>query len=244
MTTIVEHMIVVGAKNRPFMLDKTMYSSWKSRILLYIKGNKNGRMMLESIENGPLVYPTIEEDGKIYDKKYVELTEQEKLQDDCDVQATNIVLQDLSQHEGYANEARMMCGRYPDPLALVANYQTQSNSTHTSSSTIIPTSIPDLTQSYTTISSLKCISYPHTLLISQQPQVEFPQLDLGLVVPSFLPGGDPIACLNKAMAFMSTMMASHFPSTNNQLRTSSNPRIQATIQDGRVIVQQVQGRQD
>ncbi|GJT81485.1 TALE protein [Tanacetum coccineum] len=45
------------------------------------------------------------------------------------------------------------------------------------------------------------------------------------------------------MAFMSTVMASHFPSTNNQLRTSSNLRNQATIQDGRVIVQQVQGRQ-
>ncbi|GJZ26526.1 hypothetical protein Tco_0570779 [Tanacetum coccineum] len=33
------------------------------------------------------------------------------------------------------------------------------------------------------------------------------------------------------------------PLTNNQLRTSSNPRNQATIQDGRVTVQQVQGRQ-
>nr|GEV85801.1 hypothetical protein [Tanacetum cinerariifolium] len=54
---------------------------------------------------------------------------------------------------------------------------------------------------------------------------------------------DPIACLNKAMAFMSTMMASHFPSTNNQLRISSNPINQATIQDGRVTIQQVQGRQ-
>ncbi|GKD22683.1 copia protein [Tanacetum coccineum] len=53
------------------MLDKSMYKSWESRMLLYIKGNKNGRMMLESIKNGPL------------------------LQDDCDVQATNIVLQGL-----------------------------------------------------------------------------------------------------------------------------------------------------
>nr|GEU73078.1 hypothetical protein [Tanacetum cinerariifolium] len=34
-----------------------------------------------------------------------------------------------------------------------------------------------------------------------------------------------------------------FPSTNNQLRTSSNLINQAIIQDGRVIVQQVQGRQ-
>nr|GFC18094.1 hypothetical protein [Tanacetum cinerariifolium] len=32
------------------------------------------------------------------------------------------------------------------------------------------------------------------------------------------------------------------PQTNNQLRTSSNPRNQATVQDGRVLVQNVQGR--
>ncbi|GJZ47272.1 hypothetical protein Tco_0601104, partial [Tanacetum coccineum] len=52
-------------------------------------------MMLESIENGPLVYPAVKEDGKFCDMKYAELIEQEKLQDDYDVQATNIVLQGL-----------------------------------------------------------------------------------------------------------------------------------------------------
>ncbi|GKB03370.1 putative ribonuclease H-like domain-containing protein [Tanacetum coccineum] len=56
-------------------------------------------------------------------------------------------------------------------------------------------------------------------------------------------GDDPIACLNKAMAFLTAIASSRFPSTNNQLRTSSNPRNQATIQDGRVTMQQVQGRQ-
>nr|GFD21530.1 hypothetical protein [Tanacetum cinerariifolium] len=50
---------------------------------------------LESIENGSLVYPTIEENGQIRNKRYIELTEQEQLQDDYDVQATNIVLQGL-----------------------------------------------------------------------------------------------------------------------------------------------------
>ncbi|GJU15025.1 hypothetical protein Tco_1142991 [Tanacetum coccineum] len=95
MTTLAEHMIVASAENRPPMLDKTMYNSWQSHMLLYTKGKKNGRMMLESIEKGPLVYPTIKEDGKIHEKKYAELTKQEKLQDDCDVQATNIVLQGL-----------------------------------------------------------------------------------------------------------------------------------------------------
>ncbi|GJS17642.1 retrovirus-related pol polyprotein from transposon TNT 1-94 [Tanacetum coccineum] len=38
-------------------------------------------------------------------------------------------------------------------------------------------------------------------------------------------------------------MASRFPPSNNQLSTSSNPRNQETIHDGRVTVQQVQGRQ-
>ncbi|GJY74313.1 hypothetical protein Tco_0478744 [Tanacetum coccineum] len=49
-------------------------------------------MMLESIEHGPLVYPTFEENGQICNKRYAELTEKEQIQDDYDVQATNIVL--------------------------------------------------------------------------------------------------------------------------------------------------------
>ncbi|GJT70911.1 retrovirus-related pol polyprotein from transposon TNT 1-94 [Tanacetum coccineum] len=73
--------------------------------------------------------------------------------------------------------------------------------------------------------------------------IESPFVDLSFDVPVFSPGNDPIACLNKAMAFLTAVASSRFPSTNNQLRTSSNPRNQATIQDGRVTVQQVQGRQ-
>ncbi|GJU50015.1 hypothetical protein Tco_1219570 [Tanacetum coccineum] len=76
-----------------------------------------------------------------------------------------------------------------------------------------------------------------------QLMTELPFVDSGFAVPVFSSGDDPIACLNKAMAFLTAVASSRFPTTNNQLRTSSNPRNQATIQDGRVIVQQVQGRQ-
>ncbi|GJV38308.1 hypothetical protein Tco_1410785 [Tanacetum coccineum] len=69
---------------------------------------------------------------------------------------------------------------------------------------------------------------------------ELPLVDSGFVVPVFSLGDDPIACLNKAMAFLTAVASSRFPSTNNQLRTSSNPRNQATIQDGRVTVQQTE----
>ncbi|GJT98759.1 hypothetical protein Tco_1094277 [Tanacetum coccineum] len=71
--------------------------------------------------------------------------------------------------------------------------------------------------------------------------IDSPLMDSGFVVPVFSPGDDLIACLNKAMAFLIAVASSSFPSTNNQLRTSSNLRNQATIQDGRVTVQQVLG---
>ncbi|GKA62645.1 hypothetical protein Tco_0762164 [Tanacetum coccineum] len=72
---------------------------------------------------------------------------------------------------------------------------------------------------------------------------ESPLVDSGFVVHVFSPGDDPIACLNQAMAFLRALASSRFPSTNNQLRTLLNPRNQATIQDNRVTVQQVSGRQ-
>ncbi|GKF49034.1 hypothetical protein Tco_0142285 [Tanacetum coccineum] len=69
-----------------------------------------------------------------------------------------------------------------------------------------------------------------------QLMTKSPFVDSGFVDPVFSLGDDPIACLNKAMAFLTAVASSRFPSTNNQLKTSSNPRIQATIQDNRVTV--------
>ncbi|GKF28622.1 hypothetical protein Tco_0094964, partial [Tanacetum coccineum] len=64
-----------GADNRPPMLEKDMYNSWKSRMELYMMNRQHGRMILESVKNGPL--PT------------------EAIQADCGVKETNIILQGL-----------------------------------------------------------------------------------------------------------------------------------------------------
>ncbi|GJR43133.1 hypothetical protein Tco_1311236 [Tanacetum coccineum] len=74
MTTLAEHIIVAGAENRPPMLEKSMYDSWESRIRLFIKGNKHGRMILDCIDIGPSVYPTVEENRQTRPMKYSELT--------------------------------------------------------------------------------------------------------------------------------------------------------------------------
>ncbi|GJW16526.1 hypothetical protein Tco_0023962 [Tanacetum coccineum] len=93
--TLVEYMILSGADNRPPMLDKDLYHSWKSRMELYMKNRENGRMILESVENGPLIWPTVEENGVIKTKKYAKLSAAEKIQADCDIKPTNIILQGL-----------------------------------------------------------------------------------------------------------------------------------------------------
>ncbi|GKB14597.1 integrase, catalytic region, zinc finger, CCHC-type containing protein [Tanacetum coccineum] len=77
----------------------------------------------------------------------------------------------------------------------------------------------------------------------QHQQSEFSQPDSGLIVPVFQKGDDPIDAINHMMSFLTAVVTSRYPTTNNQLRTSSNPRQQATIYDGKVTVQPVQGRQ-
>ncbi|GJY72760.1 hypothetical protein Tco_0477191 [Tanacetum coccineum] len=192
-----------------------MYDSWESRILLFIKGKKHGRMMLDLIHNGPLVYPTIKEDGQTRPKKYSELTEAQQLQDDCDVQAINIILHGSPM--------------YPPPQQFTPVYAAPIHHQ----------------QHHTPVNPLQQSVSPQPFIppsVTQQSQAEFPQLDSNLAVPMFQQGEDSIECINKAMSFLS-VVASRFPPSNNQLRTSSNPRNHATIQDGRVTVQQVQGRQ-
>nr|GFC46847.1 hypothetical protein [Tanacetum cinerariifolium] len=86
------------------------------------------------------------------------------------------------------------------------------------------------------------------------PQIAYAQLDqqsseysppeARLVVPVFQKGDDPIDAINHMMSFLTSVVASRYPATNNQFRTSSNPRQQATINNGRVTIQPIQGRQN
>ncbi|GJY29977.1 retrovirus-related pol polyprotein from transposon TNT 1-94, partial [Tanacetum coccineum] len=92
--------------------------------------------------------------------------------------------------------------------------------------------------------SVPQIEYTISIVNQQTHQTEFPHIDSGLAVPMFKQGDDLIDAINKMMSFLSTVVTSRFPSTNNRLRNSSNPRQQATILDGRVTVQPLQGRQN
>nr|GFC57027.1 hypothetical protein [Tanacetum cinerariifolium] len=96
MISLADKAILSGVDNRPPMLEKDMYDLWKSRMELYMLNIQHGRMILESVKNGPLLWLTVEENGVTRPKKYSELSTTKAIQAGCDVKATNIILQGLS----------------------------------------------------------------------------------------------------------------------------------------------------
>ncbi|GJT15188.1 hypothetical protein Tco_0873894 [Tanacetum coccineum] len=89
MTTLTDKSFLSGGDNKPPMLEKHLYDSWKSRMELYMMNRPHGRMILASVEKGPLVWPSITEDGVTRLKEYVKLTPTEAIQADCDIKAIN-----------------------------------------------------------------------------------------------------------------------------------------------------------
>ncbi|GJT17000.1 hypothetical protein Tco_0875706 [Tanacetum coccineum] len=76
-------------------MDSVIPLRQKNTLAEYMILSEHERMILESVKNGPLIWPTVEENGVTRTKKYAELSAAEKIQPDCDMKATNIILQGL-----------------------------------------------------------------------------------------------------------------------------------------------------
>nr|GFA92997.1 hypothetical protein [Tanacetum cinerariifolium] len=269
-------VILLGAENRPPMLEKDMYDSWRSRMELYMLNRQHGKMILESVEHGPLLWPSITEDGVTRLKKYSELSSAEATQADCDVKVTNIILQKgETLHDFYLRFSLLLNEMNMYNMKL-EQFQVNTKFLNTLPPewskfvTDVKLSSPYTTTYHTpkfvsqgSSSSNLLISYPmsdtsstinHNAYIASAPQIdyaliahhplEFSSPETRLVVLVFHKGDDPIDTINHMMYFLTSVVNSRYPATNNQLRTSSNPRQQATINDGRVTIQPIQGRQN
>nr|GEX37854.1 hypothetical protein [Tanacetum cinerariifolium] len=123
----------------------------------------------------------------------------------------------LKQHETHAKENKMMLERFSqNTVDPLALMSNVSNLQRysPSSSTSSSTQVP-------------------------QPLADNPHLDSSLSSAENL-----IENLTNTLAMLTQSYKTFIPQTNNQLRTSSNARNQATVQDGRIVVQNVQGRQN
>nr|GEY04230.1 hypothetical protein [Tanacetum cinerariifolium] len=340
-----------------------MYDSWKSRMELYMLNRPHGIMILESVEQGPLIWPSVEMEGVTRLKKYLELSAAEAIQAGCYVKATNIILQGLSPEvyalvsthkvakELWERIQMLMQGtsltkqerecklydafdkfayqkgetlrdfylrfslllndmnmynikleqfqvntkflntllsewskfvtdvklvrdlhttnlnrtHYPhhQPLYQQTQFEPQATSYQSSpyattyhNSQFVSPGPSSLTHSisYPVTDTSSLVNHNTYMACSSAPQIayapmvqqssEYSPPEAGLVVPVFQKRDDPIDAINHMMSFLTSVVASRYPATDNQLRTSSNPRQQATINNGRVTIQPIQGRQN
>ncbi|GJX02445.1 hypothetical protein Tco_0186358 [Tanacetum coccineum] len=98
MTTLADKSLLSGGDNKPPMLEKHLYDSWKSIMELYMMNRPHGRMILASVEKGPLVL-AIQSKGMMYENQFLRnilsLTPSKAVKLDMYIKAINIILQGL-----------------------------------------------------------------------------------------------------------------------------------------------------
>nr|GEV77644.1 hypothetical protein [Tanacetum cinerariifolium] len=214
MANLSEDIQCAGFDTRPLMLDRTDFASWQQRIQPYCWGKKNGVNILKSIDEGPFQMGTLREtltegtDGSLHlgperPRVYSDLTSEEK---DRGLRDSNYdqLYAYLKQYEVHANENKMMLDRFTQHT--VDPLDLMSN---VSTQQHYP-------QSFTTSPSIYV--QPHL--------ADTTQLDSGLSLTDNL-----IENITNTLALLIQSYKTYLLQTNNQLRTSSNPRNQAIIQD-------------
>nr|GEX44427.1 retrovirus-related Pol polyprotein from transposon TNT 1-94 [Tanacetum cinerariifolium] len=202
----------VGSKSHPPMLNKESYVPWSSRLLWYAKSRPNGKLIYNSILNGPYVRKMIPEPGDANREITVtetfhlqtddELTDKEFKQIEADDQAIQTILlglpEDIYATVDSCETAQEIWLRTQDPLALMAN----SNN-------------------------------PYVFSKHHQDQSSFNQNYLQQPMKNPEDITDPTTAMNMPLVLMAKAFKLNYstPTNNNQM-ISSNPRNMQIAQPG------------
>ncbi|GJW83964.1 retrovirus-related pol polyprotein from transposon TNT 1-94 [Tanacetum coccineum] len=244
------------------MLDRTDFESWQQRIRLYCLGKDNGENIMKSITEGPFQMGTFiqtpAEDaeetegalqlGETIHVYYVRFTK--LINDMRNIKMTmprmqlnsKFVNNMLPEWSRFITEVKLNRGLKESNFDQLYSYLKQ-HEVHASENRIMmemfiqPTNDP-----LALVSNASVQQYPTQSSMSPQSSNE-PSLADNFQLDSGSSSTDNlIESLTNTLVLLTQSYKSHLPQTNNQLRTSSNARNKATVQDGRVVVQDVRGR--
>ncbi|GKD21095.1 retrovirus-related pol polyprotein from transposon TNT 1-94, partial [Tanacetum coccineum] len=236
-------------ENCPLMLNKENYVPWSSRLLRYAKSRPNGKLIYNSIMNGPYVRRMIPEPGDanhevlvnetFHEQTNDELTEKELKQVEADDQAIQTILLGLSE----------------DIYAAIDSYETAQEIWFTSTD-------GELIESYYHhFSKLmndfkrnkhfpeKIAIQPSSSTYMQQPlpnnnsynaQPSFNQNYMQQPMPNPKDITDPTTAMNMTLVLMAKAFKLNYSTpTNNNQRISSNPRNRQIAQPVQNVENQV-----
>nr|GEX73275.1 hypothetical protein [Tanacetum cinerariifolium] len=207
-----QDIYAAGSESRPPMLNKENYVPWSSCLLRYAKSRLNGKLIHNSILNGPYVRRMIPEPGDANREVNVtetfhmqtddELSEKELKQIEADDQVIHTILLGLPE-DIYADKEvdelkSKRIAKTQDPLAFMAN----SNN-------------------------------PYAFLAPHQDQSSFNQNYLQQPMPNPEDITDPTTVMNMALVLMAKAFKLNYSTpTNSNQRISSNPRNRHIAQPG------------
>ncbi|GJV10919.1 hypothetical protein Tco_1352460 [Tanacetum coccineum] len=237
----------LGAESRPPILDKGSYVSWASRFLRFLDNRREEGYLMrhytdkDACKDAQTMWNRIKilmqgtyisrqernlrlmndfdkfvaEDGEsltfVYESKYVTLARQKYV---LEKEHFDVLYDYMSQFEPHIKASKVKkAARNHDPLALVANSHAHSSYYHASSS-------------YSSSVQPYYVTHPSSVIDNDHDY----QGDIQ--------GDSQEDKLSTAMMLLAQAITQHYSaSTNNRLRTSSNTRNQAVIQDGCVDIQ-------
>nr|GEU92411.1 hypothetical protein [Tanacetum cinerariifolium] len=208
-----QDIYAAGSESRPLMLNKENYVPWSSRLLRYAKSRPNGKLIYNSILNGPYVRKMIPEPG------------------DANRDITNILLglpEDIyaavdsceTAQEIWLRVQQMMkgfdIGIQEKTAKLFNKWESQSG---------VDMSLLFIKPRICTL--LITLNSPH------QDQSSFNQNYLQQPMPNPEDITDPTTVMNMALALMAKVFKQNYSTpTNNNQRISSNPRNRQIAQPG------------
>nr|GEY69331.1 hypothetical protein [Tanacetum cinerariifolium] len=224
------------------MLDKTDFASWQQRIRLYCRGKENGVNILKSIDEGPYQMGTVREtlaestEGApqfgLPKDIYILINHYTDAKDIWDNVKMLLEGSELTK-EDRESQLGLRDSNYDQLYAYLKQHETHAKENKMmlerfSQPTVDPLAL------MSNVSNLQ--HYSPSSLASSSTQVPQPLADSSSLAE------DLIETLTNTLALLTQSYKTFLSQTNNQLRTSSNARNQATVQDGRVVVQNGQAR--
>ncbi|GKA00136.1 retrovirus-related pol polyprotein from transposon TNT 1-94 [Tanacetum coccineum] len=221
-----EDIQAAGSDTRPPMLDRTDFESWQQRIRLYCKGKEHGEYILQSIDEGPFKMGQCRDEiatgtngpylGLERDRVVADLSQAEKDRLKADIRSE--LTKDDRESQLYDEFEHF--GQHKGENIHDYYVRGLKESNHDQLYAYLKQHESHANENKMLMERLNQHSHDPLALVSNVSPYQYPS-------SSFVPP-----------------QPSYTPPITYQPQTSSNTRNQATVQNGRVVVQNVQGRQN